>query len=267
VKDLSFSYQKAIIASIEASNVVMEFYERGCKSEYKTDGSPVTEADLASSRVIVEHLQETNIPILGEESEHPSFEVRKEWPSNWCVDPLDGTKEYIKRNGEFAVSIALIENTVSTFGVIAWPVAKKVIFGGNATGVFVSSFDSIHQPEFWEKLTSKMSANTPLIMASSRSPYSGASEEFINALRENHSEIEFLKKGSALKFFDLAYGYADVYPRFAPTMEWDIAAGQAILEALGGSVCDVATGNPLRYNKENLLNPHFIALTQPLVKN
>lgn len=266
MENLSFSYQKAITASIEASNVIMEFYEKGFKSEYKSDGSPVTEADLASSKVIFQHLEETNIPILGEESEHQSFEIRKEWKLNWCVDPLDGTKEYIKRNGEFAVSIALIENNISIFGVIAWPVEKKVIFGGRNIGVYVSKFDTINQIDTWEKLETKLSINVPLIMASSRSPYTGASVAFIESLKQDHSEIEYIKKGSALKFFDLAYGHADVYPRFAPTMEWDIAAGQAILEALGGTVYDANTGKPLTYNKENLLNPHFVAITQPFVK-
>jgi 3'(2'), 5'-bisphosphate nucleotidase len=266
LKTLLFSYQKAIVASIEASKVIMGFYENGFKSEFKKDGSPVTEADFAASRIILEHLSETNIPILGEESEHPSYEIREKWTSNWCVDPLDGTKEYIKRNGEFAVNIALIENNISTFGVIAWPAEKKVIFGGPQIGVFVSSFDSIENSESWEKLVHQKLVNVPLVMATSRSPHSGASASFIEKLKLEHPLIHFLKKGSALKFFDLAYGYADVYPRFAPTMEWDIAAGQAIIEALGGLVYAVETGLPLRYNKESLYNPHFVAMTHPLVK-
>lgn len=266
MKTLSFSYQKAIIASIEASKIIMGFYEKGFTSHIKNDGSPVTEADFASSQVIIEHLSETNIPILGEESEHPSYDIRKNWTSNWCVDPLDGTKEYIKRNGEFAVNIALIEDTVATFGVIAWPIEKKVIFGGLQMGVFVSNFDTIEDAETWGKLSVQQTVNSPLVMATSRSPHSGASADFIEGLKKEHSEISFIKKGSALKFFDLAYGLADVYPRFAPTMEWDIAAGQAILEALGGTVCSVETGLPLTYNKKDLLNPHFVAITQSLVK-
>lgn len=244
----------------------MEFYEKGFKSQYKKDGSPVTEADFASSRVILQHLSETNIPVLGEESEHPSFEIRKKWSSNWCIDPLDGTKEYIKRNGEFAVNIALIEQTIPTFGVIAWPTEKKVIFGGGKIGVFVSNFDTIEQSETWDKLSFQSSTNSPLVIATSRSPHTGASADFIENLKQEHSEINFIKKGSALKFFDLAYGLADVYPRFAPTMEWDIAAGQAILEALGGAVYSVETGLPLSYNKKDLLNPHFVAITKSLVK-
>lgn len=255
-----------MIASIDASKVIMRYYEDGFRPQYKIDGSPVTEADLASSKIICDHLSETNIPILGEETDKADFEIRKNWTQNWCVDPLDGTKEYIKRNGEFAVNIALIEKGISVFGVIAWPVEKKILFGGIKTGVFVADFDLISLPDKWLKLEMKHTYNVPLIMATSRSPHSGASAAFIEDLKQEHPEIDFLKKGSALKFFDLAHGTADIYPRFAPTMEWDIAAGQAIIEALGGSVCSVETGLPLVYNKENLLNPFFVAKTKPLVK-
>lgn len=244
----------------------MHFYANGFSSKFKTDGSPVTEADIAASKVILEHLNETNIPILGEESEKAAFEIRKDWDLSWCVDPLDGTKEYIKRNGEFAVNIALIQKNRPVFGIIAWPAEKKVLFGGNETGVYISDFDTIHSVDSWKKMTEREKSNVPLVMASSRSPHSGASSAYIEELKKEHPEIIFIKKGSALKFFDLASGEADIYPRFAPTMEWDIAAGQAILEALGGTVCSVDTGLPLMYNKENLLNPYFVAKTKPLVK-
>lgn len=263
---VSSTYQKAILASVEASKVIMQFYAKGFSSNYKTDGSPVTEADFAASAVIIEHLSETNIPILGEESEKPAFHIRKDWDLSWCIDPLDGTKEYIKRNGEFAVNIALIEKNSPVFGVIAWPVENRVLFGGKDIGVFVSHFDSIEAPNLWEKISPMETFNVPLVMASSRSPHSGASANYIDELKKDHPEITYIKKGSALKFFDLAYGNADIYPRFAPTMEWDIAAGQAILEALGGAVYSVETGLPLTYNKENLLNPHFVAKTKPLLK-
>jgi len=262
---LSFQYQKAITASIEASKVIMQYYENGFSSTFKSDGSPVTDADLASSKVISELLEVTNIPILGEESEHPHFDIRKNWNSNWCVDPLDGTKEYIRRNGEFAVNIALIENTIAVFGVIAWPVEKKVIFGGKDVGVYISDFESFNEPECWVKLEMKTSINVPLVVACSRSPHSGATFEFIEYVSSKYKVPSFLKKGSALKFFDLALGKADIYPRFAPTMEWDIAAGQAILEELGGTVYEFETGLPLRYNKESLFNPSFVAVTKPLM--
>ena len=262
---LSFIYQKAIIASIEASKVIMEYYEKGFKSEFKKDGSPVTEADLASSELLSQHLSQTNIPILGEETIHQNFEERKNWELNWCVDPLDGTKEYIKRNDQFAVNIALIKNNKPIFGIIASPTEKKILFGGKDIGVHISDFETISNRNTWNKLEYKKYYNSPLVMTTSNSPNSGATVEFIENLRINHPEIDFLKKGSALKFFDLALGLADIYPRFAPTMEWDIAAGQAILEELGGSVNSVITGESLTYNKESLFNPHFVARTKPLV--
>ncbi len=265
LKTLSNTYQKALIASVEASEVIMKLYDEGFQKSYKEDGSPVTDADFAASAVIFKHLEETNIPIVGEETDKPDFEIRKNWDYSWCVDPLDGTKEYIRRNGEFAVNIALIQKNTAVFGVIAWPVEKKVIFGGKDLGVFVSSFDELYNESNWDKLEIKDFVNDPLIMATSRSPHSGASADFIDQLKSIYPAIDFIKKGSALKFFDLAYGHADVYPRFAPTMEWDIAAGQAILEALGGTVCSVETGLPLEYNKENLLNPHFVAKTKAML--
>ena len=261
---LSDTYFLALEASIEASRVIMEFYEVGFKSNLKEDGSPVTEADLAASKVISSILQETNIPILGEETIHQDFTERKKWTLNWCVDPLDGTKEYIKRNGQFAVNIALIENQKSVFGIIASPTEQIVLFGGEKIGVYIADFNNIKNEEAWIKLEPKEYRNTPLIMTMSHSPDSGAPFDFIEDLKFKYPEINFLKKGSALKFFDLALGKADIYPRFAPTMEWDIAAGQAIIEALGGSVKSIENGEQLIYNKENLLNPHFIVLTKPL---
>jgi 3'(2'), 5'-bisphosphate nucleotidase len=265
--NLSEIYQTAIIASIEASKVIMKYYESGFNSEIKKDGSPVTEADLASSKIISEILLKTSIPILGEETDHQHFDERKKWTLNWCVDPLDGTKEYIKRNGEFAVNIALIENNQSIFGVIAWPEKNKLIFGGKDCGVFISKFEDINNRINWKKIDQLNLSNDPIVMITSHSPNSGASLQYLEKIKTKYSTIQYLKKGSALKFFDLAEGNADIYPRFAPTMEWDIAAGQAILEALGGSICSVNEGQPLTYNKESLFNPHFIALTFPLVQS
>ena len=264
---LPFIYQKAIIASVEASKVILKFYEKGFQSKFKEDGSPVTEADLASSTTIIQHLSETNIPVLGEESNHPSFEIRKKWDLNWCVDPLDGTKEFIKRNGEFAVNIALIKNNLPQFGVIAWPTNNKLIFGSKDIGVYISDFDNFENSSKWKKIESRNSPNNPLVMTVSHTFRSDVSNNFMENLKQEFTTIQLLKKGSALKFFDLAQGNADIYPRFAPTMEWDIAAGQAIIEALGGTVCSISSGKSLRYNKEDLLNPHFIVLTKPLVKN
>lgn len=261
---LSLEYSKALLAAKEASELIVQFYEHGFSSDLKADGSPVTEADLASSLKIHEHLKETNIPILGEESLHPSFEVRSTWKKNWCVDPLDGTKEYISRNGEFAVCIAMIENHSSIFGVIAWPLNQKILFGGKGIGVFIADFNDIDNSNNWIELYPKKSCNNPLIVLASRS-FHLVSEDFNAELKSKHSDVELKKKGSALKFFDLAQGKADIYPRFTPSMEWDIAAGHAILKELGGEIFNIENGLPLVYNKEDLRNPSFIAKTKPMI--
>lgn len=251
----------AVQAAIDASGVIMQFYSRGYRADLKTDGSPVTEADVASSTLIGERLGATGIPIMDEEIANESFAERSKWSAFWCVDPLDGTKEYIKRNGEFAVNIALVEGQEAVFGVIASPVREDLIFGGKETGVFYCRFRQFPDPSSWEQILPSAKVNDPLVMISSRSHHHGISLDYVNRLQSRFGEIAFLQKGSSLKFFDLAMGKADVYPRFAPTMEWDVAAGQAIIEALNGRITDPATGKPLSYNKENLLNPHFIAET------
>lgn len=242
----------------------MQVYEQDFESRDKQDGSPVTAADLAASEQIEKILAPLGIPITGEETDKAPYEERQNWQQCWCVDPLDGTKEFIKRNGEFAVNIALIENGKPVFGLIAAPVKEEILLGSIETGVFVLHFKDVDQIENWRQLGIPLKINNPLVMACSRSHHSGPVLQFINELKVQNQEIDFIKKGSALKFFDLATGAADVYPRFAPTMEWDIAAGQAILEALGGSVVHAETGEPLHYNKANLVNPYFIARTNPM---
>lgn len=244
----------------------MEIYEGDFDPEFKTDGSPVTAADLASSDIINKTLAETNIPVTSEETLHEDYSVRKIWERSWCVDPLDGTKEFVKRNGEFCINIALLEHQSPIFGLIASPVTDEVIFGGKDFGVFKCILSDWENTENWETISEKNTINDPLVVASSRSHHSGPVLQYVNDLKTLSPEINFLKMGSALKFFSLADGTADTYPRFAPTMEWDIAAGQAILEALGGQVVHAETGQPLVYNKDNLKNPYFIASTKAFVQ-
>ncbi|MEN9968482.1 MAG: hypothetical protein RIR94_660 [Bacteroidota bacterium] len=242
----------------------MEIYQHDFSVLEKNDGSPVTKADLAASACIEEILAPLGIPITGEESDKAPFEERQHWEQCWCVDPLDGTKEFVKRNGEFAINIALIENGKPIFGLIASPVQEEILIGSKEIGVFVLHFKDVDQAENWQQLCIPEKINEPLVMTCSRSHHSGPVLQIINALKEKGHELDYIKKGSALKFFDLATGRADIYPRFAPTMEWDIAAGQAILEALGGEVVHAETGDPLTYNKANLVNPYFVARTKAL---
>lgn len=263
--ELKSEYVIALKAAIEASEKIMEIYLNGFDTEFKLDGSPVTQADLASSEIIDSYLETTGIPITGEETIEIDYSIRKNWTVSWCVDPLDGTKEFVKQNGEFAVNIALIDDEKAVFGLIASPVEKKILFGGEEIGVYILEFKHLENPEHWIKIEVPTFINSPLIVTCSRSHDSGPILQFLHILKEKHPEIEFIKKGSSLKFFDLALGKADAYPRFAPTMEWDIAAGQAILEALGGTIVNAETNESLRYNKENLRNPHFIAKSHALL--
>lgn len=263
---LKSEYMIAMQASVAASKKIMEFYDKGFQTDYKSDGSPVTQADLAASEIIDSYLIPTGIPITGEETVKTPYSERISWTESWCVDPLDGTKEFVKQNGEFAVNIALIRKGKPVFGLIASPVEKRILFGGKETGVFMTGMNDWDNPENWTELLDPYLINKPLVVTCSRSHHSGPVLQFLNDLKDIHSEIEFIKKGSSLKFFDLALGNADAYPRYAPTMEWDIAAGQAILEGLGGSVVHAQTHEPLRYNKDNLTNPYFIAKTKALIE-
>ena len=260
-------YIAAIHASIAASEAIMQIYQNDFEEIIKSDGSPLTQADLASSDIIDAFLRPFGLPITGEETEKMQFEERATWTECWCVDPLDGTKEFIKKNGEFAVNIALIKDSKAHFGLIASPVRREIIVGSKETGVYIFSFDDAHDFSAWKKLSIPEKHNNPIVLIGSRSHHSGSMIQIIESLKSISLGIEFIQKGSALKFFDLALGTADIYPRFAPTMEWDIAAGQAILEALGGSVVHAEKGEALRYNKANLLNPFFVARTATLLSS
>jgi 3'(2'), 5'-bisphosphate nucleotidase len=255
-------YIIALNAARDASEAIMQVYSGEFDPYFKNDGSPVTTADLMSSEIILNQLLQTGIPVTSEETDHEDYSVRCTWLESWCVDPLDGTKEFVKRNGEFTINIAYVLGNRPVFGLIASPVNDEVLFGGQETGVYVTNLSIWTEQENWIKLAEPTKINKPLVVASSRSHHSGPVLQYINDLKQRSAEIEYHKMGSALKFFALASGDADTYPRYAPTMEWDIAAGQAILEALGGRVIHAETGEPLTYNKENLKNPYFIASTK-----
>jgi len=259
-------YITALKAAVAASEAILEIYQQDVVAVPKDDGSPVTIADITSSEIIEEYLLKTDIPILGEEQEKASYEERKTWRENWCVDPLDGTRMFLRRNDEFAVNIAHVVEGKPKFGIIADPVKKRILFGGNDVGAFISAFDTIDNNESWENLKEHTRRNNPVTVTCSRSYTHGSGFKYMQQLEAVYGELNYIYRGSALKFFDLAEGRADVYPRFAPTMEWDIASGQAILEALGGSVVTVSENKPLHYNKEQLFNPMFIAKTKALLR-
>ena len=251
----------AIQASLEAGEEIMKIYSTADFGvEIKSDSSPLTIADRASHKVIMKYLEDTVIPVLSEEGDEITpYEERKGWKQCWIVDPLDGTKEFIKRNGEFTVNIALVEDGEPVFGVIYAPALDTLYYSVPGDGAFVC-----HSPiadrvrENSEKLPSEILPEAYTIVGS-RSHSSPETEAYVTELKSKYGAVDFAASGSSLKFCLVAEGKAHSYPRFAPTMEWDTAAGHAILVASGGSVVIWPEKTPLRYNREQLRNPWFLA--------
>ena len=253
----------AITAALEAGKAILEIYHSGeFNVEMKEDNSPLTKADTASHNVIMSFLTKTDIPVLSEEGKAIAYEERKNWQQLWIVDPIDGTKEYIKRNGEFTVNIALIENQKPLIGVIFVPVIGDLYFSSKDGGSFkvtvdLENFDIQSLISNGNILPLKREDNTFTIVASS-SHMSEQTEIYVQEMRDKHGEVNLISKGSSLKFCMVAEGSADCYPRFAPTMEWDTAAGQAICEHAGFEVIDMNTKENMLYNREELLNNSFL---------
>jgi len=234
-------------ASIEAGEKIMEIYNSADFGiELKGDKSPLTLADKAAHNVIVSYLEKTNLPILSEEGKNINFEERKKWEMFWMVDPLDGTKEFIKKNGEFTVNIALIKNNETIAGVIYAPVFKQLFWGIKGEGAWKTENEITS--------TLKISKHPIEVIVASRSHLSQETEDFI----KDYPNAKTLSMGSSFKFLLIAENKAQIYPRFAPTMEWDTAAGQAIVEAAGGEVINWETKSKMLYNKNNLLNAWFL---------
>jgi 3'(2'), 5'-bisphosphate nucleotidase len=234
-----------------AGQAILSIYDGNHAVEYKDDKSPLTAADKASHEVIIAGLQKhfPEIPILSEEGVDISYEERKNWSQFWCVDPLDGTKEFIKRNGEFTVNIALIEDGRPVAGVVYVPVLEKMYRGSAEAGCWLSIADG--EPVRVQVRDADHSAGLTVVM--SRSHPSPDLEAYL----KNIKVAEAMPVGSSLKLCVIAEGLADLYPRLGPTMEWDTAAGHAVVEAAGGTV-EQPNGDSLAYNKQNLLNPYFI---------
>ncbi|WP_274475241.1 3'(2'),5'-bisphosphate nucleotidase CysQ [Mangrovimonas aestuarii] len=253
----------AIKAALSAGEKIMHIYENeDFEVDFKSDDSPLTKADLASHKIIMEYLEETAIPVLSEEGKHLPYDERKVWERLWIVDPIDGTKEFIKRNGEFTVNIALVDNQKPVLGVIYVPAKNELYYSTKEEGAF--KVNNVSQIDDLDVLLSKAQilplniAKNSFTVVASKSHLSPETEDYINTLKEEHGEIETMSKGSSLKLCMVAEGVADCYPRFAPTMEWDTAAGQAICEHSGATVIDWQTKQPMLYNREELLNNWFL---------
>ena len=254
----------AIKASLEAGKAIMGVYDSVIEVEYKDDKSPLTLADKKSNDIINTHLKPTDIPIISEENKQIDYDERKKWETCWIVDPVDGTKEFIKRNGEFTVNIALVKKGAPLLGVIYGPAIKTIYFSDVAEKKAYKSVLDQHTTtidDLLEKaleLQPKQINPNPIQVVGSRSHMSQETLDYVEELKQTGKRVEIVSRGSSLKFCLVAEGNADVYPRYAPTMEWDTAAGQAICNAVGVEVISKETNKPLLYNKQNLLNPWFL---------
>jgi 3'(2'), 5'-bisphosphate nucleotidase len=234
--------------ALDAGNTIMEIYNRDFSIEYKDDKSPLTEADLASNEVIIQGLEQYGIPILSEEGKLIAYDERKEWEYYWCIDPIDGTKEFIKKNGEFTVNIALIHNDAPILGVVYAPALGDMYKAKKGEGSFKNNEKLPLQtnPDLSEKMS----------VVASKSHLSEETQAFIDAL--DTKKVEQVSKGSSLKLCMVAEGEADIYPRLAPTMEWDTAAADAIVRESGKMTYQFENDLPVVYNKVDLLNPWFV---------
>ena len=243
-----------ILIAQDAGSKILDIYNSNTFSdsiEFKDDNSPLTIADKASNEIIVDKLEKLNpsIPILSEEGKNIPYSTRKEWDKFWLIDPLDGTKEFIKRNGEFTVNIALIDNGEPIMGIVYAPVLNTTWYGSKEGGSFILK----------NKQTEKIKINKPdhtnTKVVSSRSHSNNPKlEEYL----KQFTKYELIKMGSSIKMCLVADGSAHYYPRFGPTMEWDTGAAHAVVKYAGGNIYNIDTDNELIYNKENLLNPGFI---------
>lgn len=259
--------RQAITAALHAGRDIMHIYTDPAQDfgiERKADNSPLTLADKAAHRRITEYLKTTDIPVLSEEGRNIPYEERARWTRMWVVDPLDGTKEFIKKNGEFTVNIALVENQVPILGVVYVP-AKGDLYWGSAEGAFkaqaaekadLTDIDALMQRA--SKLPLPQEGRESFIIVASRSHMSPETQAYVEEMQRCHNNVELRSSGSSIKICMVAEGCADAYPRYAPTMEWDTAAGDAVARASGCTVTNADTGKPLLYNKSNLLNPWFL---------
>jgi len=248
LKDIQI--EKIVDIATEAGSAIMEIYKKDFTIEYKDDKSPLTEADLKANDIICKALIELypNIPIMSEENKQTDYDIRKNWEYYWCIDPIDGTKEFIKKNDEFTVNIALIHKNTPVLGVVFAPAIDEMYKAKKGDGAFKNN----------QKLPLHINQEpeNKLSVVSSKSHLSEETQAFIDAL--DTKEIQQVSKGSSLKLCMVAEGVADIYPRLAPTMEWDTAAADAIVRESGKMTFQFENNEQVVYNKENLLNPWFI---------
>ena len=255
----------AISAAFAAGKEILKVYDTAFEVIRKNDNTPLTLADQNAHRIISLALKETGLPVLSEEGRDIPFSERAHWNRFWMVDPLDGTKEFVKRNGEFTVNIALIGQNTPQAGIIYVPVKDVMYFGIAHVGSYKVDNFSRHNDAggmtAWQQSAHRLPSagkKKSYTVVGSRSHKSPETAQFMDELRLKHGNFEIVSMGSSLKICLVAEGIADIYPRFAPTMEWDTAAGHAIALGAGKDITDHRTGKSMKYNKENLLNNWFI---------
>lgn len=245
-----------------AAEILAVYHSADFETEHKADDSPLTAADRRSNAVLTAGINALtpDIPILSEENAIVPYEERQHWQRYWCIDPLDGTKEFVARNGEFSINVALIENGSPVLGITMLPVTGDIYYAEKGKGAF--KLDTEGQETTLKSASFTLTESNLNILAS-RSHLNAQTEAFIGLL----TRPKVVQKGSALKFTSIADGSAHIYPRFAPTMEWDTAAAQILVEEAGGKVITTLDSQPLRYNKADLRNPDFIAFGKVLQPN
>ncbi|MGM0530966.1 MAG: 3'(2'),5'-bisphosphate nucleotidase CysQ [Bacteroidota bacterium] len=272
-KELKALLTTATRAALQAGKVINEVYrEKNFEVESKADESPLTLADRKSHEIIMSYLNQTDYPILSEEGKDIPYEERSAWNHFWLVDPLDGTKEFIKKNGEFTVNIALVRQGEPILGVVFAPYVNELFLGSEMFGAYKVEGNTSEPMEFedMDELMKKgqilpvSEKRDKLVVVASRSHLNEETQAYVDELKKKYGDAEFVSKGSSLKICMVAEGKADVYPRFGPTMEWDTAAGHAVALAAGFPVTQKDGKTPLLYNKKDLLNPYFIVKSSKL---
>ena len=254
----------SVLAAVEAGKKILEVYAQDFTVETKSDNSPLTIADKHSHEVIKKALATTGFPVLSEEGKELEYNDRNNWETFWLVDPLDGTKEFIKKNGEFTVNIALVKKGTPILGVVYVPVTGVLYYGAEGMGSFCTTVSESLSVANVESILASAKhlpdASQPAVytVVASRSHNTAETEAFIEEKRKEHGEVNLISSGSSLKLCLVAEGKAQVYPRLAPTMEWDTAAGHAVAKFAGCIVYNYETKQEVVYNKENLLNPWFV---------
>lgn len=258
---------KIIEVAIEAGKATKEIYNTDFNVETKENKSPLTLADKTSHDIIVKGLKFTSLPVMSEEGKSIPFENRKAWEYYWLIDPLDGTKEFIKKNDEFTINIALIKRNKPIAGIVYIPVLDILYWGSALTDSFKTknaeiSCNSVKDLDEFITLSQKLPVNksgNDYTIVASRSHMSAETKEFIKKQKDQHKHITTMSRGSSIKLCMIAEGRADIYPRFAPTSEWDTAAGHAVINYSGGKVLKTNMKEEIEYNKREILNPWFVA--------